>query len=254
MNIVVCAKQVVDIAEMKIDAATKKPLVEGAPKIVNDIDKNAIEEAIKIKEKQGGKITVVTVGSPDAKERIKEILAMGADEGILIPLTGEHDYHVVTMLLAQALKKLEAYDLILCGEASTDLFSGQVGPKLAGLLGLPQITYAQKVDAAKEKLVAERNMGDTMVTTESTYPVVVTVTKEINEPRLPSLMQILSAASKPIHEWTAESLGDPVEPKVNTLEVKGVSMDRKNIVYKDETLDEAIQKLVDNLAKEGMLR
>ena len=141
MNIVVCAKQVVDIAEMKIDTATKKPLLEGAPKIVNDIDKNAIEEAIKIKEKQGGKITVVTVGSPDAKDRIKELLAMGADEGILIPLSGDQEYHVITILLSEAIKKLEAYDLILCGEASTDLFSGQVGPKLAGLLGLPQITW-----------------------------------------------------------------------------------------------------------------
>jgi electron transfer flavoprotein beta subunit len=254
MNIVVCAKQVVDIAEMKIDSATKKPLVEGAPKIVNDIDKNAIEEAIKIKESQGGKITVVTVGSPDAKERIKELLAMGADEGILIPFTDENEYHVVTMLLARAIQKLEAYDLILCGEASTDLFSGQVGPKLAGLLGVPQVTYAQKIDAKKDKLVAERNMGDTIVTTESPYPVVVTVTKEINEPRLPSLMQILAAASKPIHEWTVESLGDPVEPKVEILEVKGVSMDRKNVVFKDEPLDEAIHKLVDNLAKEGVLR
>ena len=85
MNIIVCAKDVVDASEMKIDSTTNKPILEGIPRKISDIDKNAIEEAIKIKEKHGGKITTITVGKPDSKERIKELLAMGADEGILIP-------------------------------------------------------------------------------------------------------------------------------------------------------------------------
>lgn len=253
MNIIVCAKQVVDISEMKIDPSTKKPILEGIPQKVSDIDKNALEEAIKIKEKIGGKIKVLTIGPSDAIERIKELLAMGADEGILVNPPNNKDYHVVANLLASAIKKIGQYDLILCGEASVDLFSGQIGPHLAGLLNIPQITYAQKMDAGKDKITADRNMGDKAVTTESTYPVLVTVTKEINEPRLPSLMQILGAASKPINEWPGDSLGADTKSLVDTVELKGVPMERKNVVYKDD-IDESIGKLVESLIKEGVLR
>ena len=253
MNIIVCAKQVVDVSEMKVDSSTKKPILQGVPQKISDIDKNAMEEAIKIKDKHGGKITVLTVGPADAKERIKELLAMGADEGILIPYPDKYDYHVVSTLLTEAIKKIGEYDIILCGEASIDLFSGQIGPRLAGLLDIPQITYAQSVNAEKDKITADRNMGDKSVTTESSYPVLITVTKEINEPRLPSLMQILGAANKPINDWTVESLADGLNPKIDAVELNGVSMERKNIIYKDD-VDESVKNLVDSLAKEGVLR
>jgi electron transfer flavoprotein beta subunit len=254
MNIIVCAKQVVDVGEIKIDANTKKPILQGIPKKISDIDKNALEEAIKIKEKNTGKITVVSVGTSDAKERIKELLAMGADEAIIIPAPEKTDYHLVSTLLAAAIKKIGAYDLILCGEASIDLFSGQIGPRIAGILNIPQITYAQKVTAEKEKITAERNLGDTMITTESSYPVLITVTKEINVPRLPSLMQILGSANKPIHEWQPETFHqEKLQPILETIELTGVSMERKNIVYKND-IDESIGKLVDSLVKEGVLR
>ncbi len=253
MNIIVCAKQVVDVSEMKVDPKTKKPILQGVPQKISDIDKNALEEAIKIKEKHGGKITVVTIGPPDAKERIKELLAMGADEGVLVSPPEKYDYFVLSNLLASAIKNIGEYDIILCGEASIDMFSGQAGPRLAGLLGIPQITYAQNVVVDKDKVTADRNMGDTAVTTESSFPVLITVTKEINEPRLPSLMQILGAANKTINEMTADSLKSGLNPKVEMLELKGVSMERKNIVYKDD-IDESIGKLVDSLAKEGVLR
>ena len=253
MNIIVCAKQVIDVSEMKVDSSTKKPILQGVPQKISDIDKNAMEEAIKIKDKNGGKITVVTVGPADAKERIKELLAMGADEGILVGLPDKYDYHVVSSLIAEAVKKIGDYDIILCGEASIDMFSGQVGPRVAGLLNIPQITYAQSVTAEKDKVTADRNMGDQAVTTESTYPVLITVTKEINEPRLPSLMQILGAANKPIQDWTADSLTSGLKPMVDTVDLKGVSMERKNVIYQND-LDESIGKLVDSLAKEGVLR
>lgn len=252
MNIIVCAKQVVDASEIKIDS-NNKPILKGASQKISDIDKNAMEEAIKIKDKHGGKITTLTVGTSDAKERIKELLAMGADEGVLVTPPEQHDYHVVSTLLAEAIKKIGEYDVILCGEASTDMFSGQVGPRLAGLLNISQITYAQKVDAAKDKVVCDRNMGDKAVTTESSYPVLISVTKEINEPRLPSLMQILAAANKPINEWTADSLSSEIKPVVDTIDLKGVSMERKNVVYEND-LDESVNKLVESLAKEGVLR
>ena len=254
MNIVVCAKQVVDVSEIKVDSSTNKPILAGVPQKISDIDKNAMEEAIKIKEKQGGKITVVTVGPPDAKEKIKELLAMGADEGILVNAPENADYHVISNLIAGAIKKIGEYDIVLCGEASIDMFSGQMGPRIAGLLNIPQITYAQAVNVEKDKVVSDRNLGDKSITIESTYPVLITVTKEINEPRLPSLMQILAAANKPIHEWSTDDVSsEKLDPKITTLELKGVSMERKNVIYQDD-LDDSVSKLVDNLAKEGVLR
>jgi len=252
MNIIVCAKQVVDVSEMKVDSTTRKPILQGIPQKISDIDKNALEEAIKIKDKHGGKITVLTIGPPDAKERIKELLAMGADEGILVTAPDNIDYHMTTTLLAEAIKKIGTYDMILCGEASVDLFSGQIGPRLAGLLDIPQLTYAQSITTDRDNVTANRNMGAKAVTSESTYPVLITVTKEINEPRLPSLMQILGAANKPIQEWIAETLRSGLKPLVDTVELKGVPMERKNIIYKDD-LDESVVKLVDNLAKEGVI-
>jgi len=254
MNIIVCAKQVVDVAEIKVDSSTKKPILAGVPQKISDMDKNALEEAIKIKEKHGGKITVFTVGSPDAKERMKELLAMGADEGILIPVPDQADYHVIAHILTAAIKKLGAYDIILCGEASIDMFSGQMGPQIAGLLNIPQVTYAQTVIVEHNKITSERNLGEKAVTIESPFPVLITMTKESNQPRLPSLMAILASSSKPIHEWIVDSvITEALIPKVKTIDIKGIPMQRKNIIYQDD-LDQSVGQLVDELAKVGVLR
>lgn len=253
MNIVVCAKQVVDVGEIKVNPSTNKPVLEGISKKISDIDKNAMEEAIRIKEKLRGKITVMTVGPPDARERIKELLAMGADEGVLIEAPENADYHLVSRALARGIEKMGDVDIVLCGEASIDMFSGQVGPRIAGHLRIPQLTYAFRVEADQEKVRAERNMGDSMVISESTYPVVVTVTKEINEPRLPSLMQILGSANKPLNEWKMGDLELEGEaPRVREVDLSGVSMERKNVIFKDD-LDEAVNELADRLAKEGVM-
>ena len=254
MNIIVCAKQVVDVAEIKIDTSTKKPILAGIPQKISDMDKNALEEAIKIKEKHGGKITIITVGSPDAKERMKELLAMGADEGILIPTPEHADYHVIAHLLSGAIKKIGAYDILLCGEASIDMFSGQMGPRIAGLLNIPQITYAQTLTVENNKVTSERNLGEKAVTIESPFPVLITMTKESNQPRLPSLMAILASSSKPIHDWPADSVTtETLIPLVKTIDIKGIPMQRKNIIYQDD-LDQSVGKLVDELAKVGVLR
>jgi electron transfer flavoprotein beta subunit len=253
MNIVVCAKQVVDVGEIKVNPSTNKPVLDGIPKKISDIDKNAMEEAIRIKEKVGGRITVLTVGPPDAREKVKELLAMGADEGVIIQPPENADYHMIGKTLARGIEKMGGADLILCGEASIDMFSGQVGPRIAGYLNLPQITYAFRIEADSEKIVAERNMGDKMIKTESTFPAVVTVTKEINEPRLPSLMQILGSASKPINDWTLADIGmEGDAPKIRIVDINGVAMERKNIVFKDD-LDEAVSELTNKLAKDGVL-
>ncbi len=255
MNIVVCAKEVVDVSEIKIDEKTNEPILEGTSKEVNDIEKSAVEEAIKIKEEYGGKITILTVGSVEDMENIKELLAMGADEAVIIETPEENDYTVVSELLAGAVEKIGDVDIILCGEASIDFFSGQVGPRTAELLDIPQIAYAEGLEVKEEKLVAERDIGENKImTVEAPYPVLVTVTKEINDPRLPSLQDILGAANKPINEWDLEEfMDDEVKPTTETSGMRGVSMERKNLVFDEDELEESVKKLTENLAKDGLL-
>jgi len=254
MNIVVCAKEVVNVSDIRIDPKTNKPMLQGLDRKISDIDKNAVEEAVRIREKLGGKITVLSVGPSEATETIKELLAMGADAAVVIPFQNTENYDAVSSILAGAIGKMESCDLVLCGEASIDLFSGQMGPRIAQKLGIPQMTYAKKVTAEEGKVTAERDLGDRQVTVESPYPALVTVTKEINEPRLPSLMEILGAAGKPVEVWAADTLAeaDNLAPRVETVAVKGVPMERKNIVF-DGELDDAVGKLVDSLAKDGVL-
>ncbi len=252
MDIIVCAKQVLDVAEIKIHPENKEPMLSGVPRKISDIDKNALEEAIKIKDKLGGKVTVITAGASEAVENMKELLAMGADEGILVK-TQSQDYYVVSKLLMAAIEKIGTYDLIMCGEASIDQFSGQMGPRIAGLLNIPQITYVKKLEADKEKITADRDTGNTIVTMESSYPVLLTVTKEINEPRLPSLMQILAASNKPIQEWEGEELIKKLDDKTITHKVTGITSERKNRIYQEENLEDSIEKVVDDLFKEGIV-
>jgi electron transfer flavoprotein beta subunit len=129
-----------------------------------------------------------------------------------------------------------------------------MGPRVAGLLNIPQITYAQTITVDQNKVIAERNLGEKAVSMESPFPVLITVTKESNTPRLPSLMAILSSSSKPIHEWPATGVSqEALIPKVKTMDVKGIPMQRKNIIYQDD-LDSSVAKLVDELGKVGVLR
>ena len=125
MNIIVCAKQVIDVSEMKVDSSTKKPILQGVSQKISDIDKNAMEEAIKIKEKHGGKITVITIGPADAKERIKELLAMGADEGVLVTAADNIDYFMTAILLAEAIKKIGEYEDQIDDENDPSRYYGQ---------------------------------------------------------------------------------------------------------------------------------
>ena len=252
MDIIVCAKQVVDVAEVKIDSNTKKPILVGIQKKISDIDKNAMEEALKIKEKFGGKITILTFSESDAKESIKELLAVGGDEAIIIKARGDEDYNEASGILSKAIEKIGKYDIILCGEASIDQFSGQMGPRVAGLLDIPQITYGQKIITEEKEISVEKNLGDRIVTMRSQYPVLITVTKEVNEPRLPSLMQILASSNKPIQEWDAQTLIEKKDLKLEIVSISGLTSERKNIIYKEGEMETLVEQVVENVIKDGV--
>jgi electron transfer flavoprotein beta subunit len=256
-EIAVLAKVTVDVQAVKIDAETKEPILKGVPMKISDFDRNAMEEALRIKAKLGGKVRVLTAGPPAAKDQMRQLIAMGADEAYFVTDSGfgTLDYAAISRLLVAAIKKMGKIDLIVAGEASIDQYSGQMGPRVAGALGIPSVSYVRKLTPEKDAVLAEREMGDIVEEYRVPYPALITVTKEINEPRLPNMMQIIGASKKPITEWNAEGLGVPapeLAPKVQLLGLKGITMKRKNIIFTDEP-PAAAQKLVEALRKEGIL-
>jgi electron transfer flavoprotein beta subunit len=257
VEIVVLAKATVDVQAVKIDADTNEPILKGVPMKVSDFDRNAMEEALRIKAKLGGKVRLVTAGPPEARDKMRELIAMGAEDAYLVtdPAFATLDYAAIGKLLAAAVKKLGKIDLVLAGEASIDQYSGQMGPRVAGALGIPSLSYVRKLTPDKEGVVAEREMGDLVEEYKVPYPVLITVNKEMNEPRLPNMMQIIGASKKSITEWKADALGVPAAelvPRVRLAGLKGIVMKRKNILFTDEP-PAAAQKLVEALRKEGVL-
>jgi len=259
VNIVVCLKQISDLQQIRIK--DRKPLLEGAPLIFGDMDKSALEEAVRIKEKgEGTKVTALALGGAKLKDGAKEALAIGADEAVLLtdPLFAGSDAMGKARALAEAIRKIGEYDLILCGEGSTDNYSGQVGPRLAEILDLPQITYVRELEIKDHTLHAVRNMEESFEVVETELPALVTVADEINQPRLASLRDILKAGRKPVQEWTAADLGlseDEVGVKGSAIEMisnLAPEQERKQVAFQGE-LDEVVVNLVNALTKEGVL-
>jgi electron transfer flavoprotein beta subunit len=259
VNIVVCLKQIPDLVYIRVK--DRKPILEGAPLIFGEMDRNALEEAVRIKEKvEGTKVIAVAMGGTKLKEGIKGALAIGADEAVLLtdPLLANSDTAVTARALAKAIEKIGGYDLILCGEGSTDNYSGQVGPRLAELLNLPQITYVRKLEINGNKIRAVRNMEESFEVVEAEMPVLVTVANEINQPRLALLKDILKAGRKPVKELKTADLGlsgDEVGMKGSVREIVSnlaPEQARKHVIFEGD-LKDVVENLVNALTKEGVL-
>jgi len=261
VRILVCVKQAIDVSQLKADPATRRLLIADAPKKISDFDKNALEEAVRTKEKLGGEVLTVTVGPEDAKTTLREALAMGADKAYLIsdPIFESSDTLATSYILAEAIKKIGAFDLILCGEASIDSFSAQLGPRLAERLGIPLITYARKLSLEGDTVTAERGLEECSETMKAKTPVLMTVTKEINEPRTPSYMAVMQAFKKELVMWKAADLNIPNEKvgevgsAVQVLDVLAPKVERKKIVIKGENATEIAEKLAKTLIQEGII-
>ncbi len=260
MQIVVCLKQIPDLQQIRIKRDTREPILEGAPLLFGDMDKNALEEAVRIVEKEGGKVTALALGPPKLRDTIKEALAMGADEAVLLidPAFQGSDTESTAQALARAIEKIGEYDLVLLGEGSTDNYSGQVPSRLAEILDLPQVTYVRELEFTEGGLRATRDMEEALEIVEAPLPALVSVASEINEPRLPSLIQILKAAQKPLQEWTSEDLGlstHEVGKEASSLEIisnLAPEQERKNITLEGE-VDEVVEQLTDALTREGVI-
>jgi electron transfer flavoprotein beta subunit len=213
MNIIVCIKQVPETTEVRINPETNTLMREGVKAIINPFDMYAIEEAVRLKEKFGGKVSVVTMGPPQADSALREAISMGADEGYLVcdrAFAGS-DTWATSYTLAGAIKKLGGFDLIICGKQASDGDTAQVGPGISTHLNIPQVTYVKKIEEVNEKSMrVERMLEEGYEIIETPLPALLTVVKEINEPRIPSLKGLIRAKSAKITMFTQKELGlDP---------------------------------------------
>lgn len=206
MEIIVCVKQVPDTTEVKIDPKTNSLIRQGVPSIVNPFDKHAVEAALQLRDSQGGKVTVLSMGPPQAKEALKECLAMGADEAVLVSdrSFGGADTLATSYTLSAAVRAIGSFDVIICGRQSIDGDTAQVGPELAEHLGIPQITCAAAIDVEQDKIRVKREKEDSYEVVEGSMPILVTVVKSINDPRRPSIKSLMKANRKTIAVWTAD--------------------------------------------------
>ncbi|MDH4179068.1 MAG: electron transfer flavoprotein subunit beta/FixA family protein [Armatimonadota bacterium] len=209
MNIVVCIKQVPESTEVRVDPETNALIREGVKSIVNPVDENAIEAALQLRDAHGGKVTVVSMGPPQAEEALRQALAMGVDEAILLvdnAFRGS-DTLATSYALAAAVRKVGEVDLILCGKQAIDGDTGQVGPGLAERLGMPQVTFAIGLEVADGKLRARRVLDDLFEVLEVRPPALVTVVKQVNDPRHPSMRNVLKAKRAEVVKWGIDDLG-----------------------------------------------
>ncbi len=209
MNIVVCIKQVPGIAEVKIDPRTNTLIRSGIKSIINPFDTYALEEGVRLREKHGGKVTVISMGPPQAEEALREAISLGADDAVLLSdreFAGA-DTLATAATLSAAVGKTGAFDLVICGRQTVDGDTGQVGPEMAEMLRIPLITYVSHIEKiAGGNIRARRMVEDGYEVVETSLPAVITVSKEINTPRLPSLRGQMKAKSAKIPVWTLADL------------------------------------------------
>lgn len=263
-HIVVCAKAVPDpqqACNIKIDPVTKTLLRCDVPMVLNQLDKNAMQAALEFKKQFQGKITVISMGPPDAEEVVKECLALGADDGILLsdPAFGGADAYATAYTLAMAVKKLNPVDLVLCGMASSDGATEWVGPEMSVFLDQPVVTMVQEiVESNTQRLVVKAALPHGYRLLEVTLPAVLTVTRDLNTPRALSFSGIIKARKKPVTIWGAADLDVPLDKVgfagsptiVSSLETTD---NRRTVTMLAGTMEEKANQLVDRLSETGLI-
>jgi electron transfer flavoprotein beta subunit len=210
VNIVVCLKQVPGTTKVEIDPQTNTLIRQGIENIVNPFDTYALEEGVRLKERYGGRVTAITMGPSQAETMLREALATGADEAILLSDSAfaGADTWATAYTLSRAVEKLGDCDLVICGRQTIDGDTGQVGPELAEILGVTFVAYVSRIEEIDNgSMRIRRLMGERYEVMEAVLPAVITVTKEINLPRLPSLRGKAKSRNATIPLWNAEGLG-----------------------------------------------
>ncbi|NLH97426.1 MAG: electron transfer flavoprotein subunit beta/FixA family protein [Clostridiaceae bacterium] len=210
MNIVVCVKQVPGTTEVKMNRETNTIIREGVEAIINPFDMHAVEEGLRIRERLGGKVTVISMGIPSVAELLKTTIGLGADDAVLLSdkAFAGADTLATSYALSMGIRKIGNVGLVICGKQATDGDTAQVGPSLAEKLGWPHTTYVRKIEEISENSIrCQRMTDDGYEVIEMPLPAVITVVKEINEPRLPSLKNMMRAKKAVVTVWTADDVG-----------------------------------------------
>ncbi len=210
MNIVVCLKQVPGTTKVEVNPQTNTLIRQGIENVINPFDTYALEEGVRLKERYGGKVTAISMGPPQAEEMLREAISVGADEAVLLSDSAfaGADTLATSYTLARAIDRLEQYELIICGRQTIDGDTGQVGPELAEMLEIPFVAYVSEIEEVNNEDMRVKRMieeGHEVIATP--LPVVISVVKEINVPRLPSLRGLSKAKSVVIPVWTSQELG-----------------------------------------------
>lgn len=255
LNIITCFKWVIDEADIKVDAGSRKLILDRAGYKISPYDRNAVEEAMRLQAEHGGTVAAMTVAPPTAKNCLKDVLSRGPDKAYFIndPSFAEIEPLQTSGLLAAAIKMPVEFDLIICGEGSSDLYTQQVGPILAEKLGIPCATYVNKLTyvEGENRIIAERKLDDGIETVSIPLPALVTVLPDINTPRIPSLKQVLGAAKKPVENITPDKLGERSEACLETTGVLAATMERRHLKFGTQAED--IRSLIGALLKEGVI-
>lgn len=262
MDIVVCIKQVPEATEIGWSPTTGTLIREGVGGILNPNDKNALEAALQLREEHGGLITALSMGPPQAEEALREAMSMGIDRAILLsdPLFAGADTFATSYTLGLALKKIARFDLILCGRESSDAMTAQVGPQLAEFLNLPQLTCATEITTTGTSVKIKQRLEHDLRVLETSFPALITVEREINQPRIPPMDRIIEAyTEKEVLLWETEDLGGDKEK----LGLKG-SPTQSRKVYRKEVKkgsvnilegepDKIARELIQILEQKGLL-
>lgn len=255
MKIIVCIKQVPDAKDVRLDPKTNTMAREGVASIMNPFDRHALEEAVRLKELHGGTVTAVSMGPPQASEALRDAVACGADEAVLVSdrAFAGADTWATTYTLGKAIEKIGPFDLILCGKQAIDGDTAQVGPGLAKRLDIPYVSYVRKISGLDNGIISlHRLMDDGYDEVEMPLPGLLTVVKEINKPRIPSLKGKMKAKKLDIQTLSAQEIeadasciglpGSPTQVvKVFAPELKGER------IMLSGTVDEQVEQLVKNL-------
>jgi len=261
MNLVVLIKQVPEIALIKVDEAANQVVLPQGPGTVNPFDEYAVEEALKLKEKHGGKVSVISVGTDRTESALRACLALGVDDAYLLvdeKFDGS-DQQAVGKILAAGLKKLGEYDLILAGKQAIDSDAAQVPAAVAANLDLPQAMFVKKVESVDGgNATVYRTTEDGYDVVELAMPAVLSVVKEINEPRLPSLKGKMAAKKKEIVKWSAADLGLDgagigADSGTRVVKVSPPPPRPKGEMIEGETPQEVADKLFDKLREDQII-
>jgi electron transfer flavoprotein beta subunit len=264
LNVVVCVKAVPDPKEacrIKIDLVTKTLLRCDVPMVINPLDKYAMEAALHLKQIKGARITVLSMGPPPAGSIVKECLALGADEGILLsdPAFGGADAYATAYTLAKGIEKLGAFDLVLCGMASSDGATEWVGPQVATFLNVPVVTMVKEIeDSAGQSWLVKADWKDGYRRVAVQLPALLTVTRELNRPKNLSFSGIIKSRQKTITVWTladlavpSESVGAKGSPTV--VGRFGTIVNKRSVKMLCGTAEEKAEALVGILADAGAI-